>query len=38
MFIFNLIASIKTAIISAVQWCIQTVSNMIMTNIFGTPA
>lgn len=38
MFIFSLVASIKAAIISAVQWCVQTASNMIMANIFGIPA
>lgn len=38
MFIFAFVAAIRTAVISAFNWCISTASNMIMSNLIGIPA
>lgn len=34
--IFGFLASIKTVIIGAVKWCVNTVGGMIMNNLIGT--
>lgn len=33
--IFGFLASIKTVIIGAVKWCVNTVGSMIMNNLIG---
>lgn len=33
--IFGFIASIKTVIIGAIKWCVNTVGGMIMNNLIG---
>lgn len=35
MFIFSFVASIKTTIVSAFNWCVSTISNMVMSNLIG---
>ena len=34
--IFGFLASIKTVIIGAVKWCVNTVGSMSMNNLIGT--
>lgn len=34
-FICGIVASIKTAVVSAFNWCVNTVAGMIMSNLFG---
>lgn len=38
MFIFSLVASIKTVIVTAFNWCMNTASKMIMSNLIGIPS
>ena len=33
--IFGLIASIKTVIIGAIKWCVNTVGEMMLNNLIG---
>ena len=33
--IFGFLASIKTVIIGAVKWCVNTIGGMIMNNLIG---
>lgn len=34
--IFGFLASIKTAIIGTVKWCVNIVSDMVISNLIGT--
>lgn len=36
--IFGFIASIKTVIIGAIKWCVNTVGEMILSNLIGVQA
>lgn len=36
--LFGFLGSIKTVLIGAVKWCVDTVGGMILSNIFGTQA